>query len=251
MTIIQPPPSGYRSLSTRRSRSQVGSQPDPDVTGFLPRTLLWLPITLAMLLAGLILAWLLFQAGTPPAVQSSRSDQAASVERSLSPVFSPEIQRWSSDILRWSATHGLDPNLVATVMQIESCGHPSVRSSAGAIGLFQVMPYHFSPEENPLDPETNARRGLAYLARAFELSDGQMDLTLAGYNGGLGVIQRDASLWSAETQRYVAWGSSILADIATGSTQSSSLQSWLQTGGDSLCRRASLAQASLLSSSTP
>jgi soluble lytic murein transglycosylase-like protein len=153
--------------------------------------------------------------------------------------------------MRWSAAHNLDPNLVATVMQIESCGHPSVRSTAGAIGLFQVMPYHFSPGEDPLDPHTNARRGLAYLARGFELSGGRTDLALAGYNGGHGAIERDASHWPSETQRYVTWGSGILADIASGSTQSSSLQSWLLAGGDNLCRRASLAQASLSTSSTP
>ncbi|MBI1856315.1 MAG: transglycosylase SLT domain-containing protein [Chloroflexi bacterium] len=50
---------------------------------------------------------------------------------------------WAAAISRWANASNLDPNLVAVVMQIESCGNPSARSSAGAMGLFQVMPFHF------------------------------------------------------------------------------------------------------------
>lgn len=232
----------------------------------LPSSFIWLPIAFAMLVAGMTLVWLLSRPGQSPlgqsylhavvaeAAQPVPSDAYPSVTaggRSISPVFSPEVQSWSSDILRWSSNYQLDPNLVAAVMQIESCGHPTVQSSAGAIGLFQVMPFHFPQGEDPLDPETNARRGLAYLARGLALSGGRTDLALAGYNGGHGVIGQDASQWSSETRRYVTWGSGILGDISTGSIQSSSLQAWLNAGGANLCRRASLAIATLPMSSTP
>ena len=60
----------------------------------------------------------------------------------IASFFTPEIQYWESNILAWAEEKGLDPNLVATVMQIESCGDPLAESPAGAIGLFQVMPYH-------------------------------------------------------------------------------------------------------------
>ena len=56
----------------------------------------------------------------------------------LSPIFTPEVQYWASDIKRWSEVYGLDPDMVATIMQIESCGNPVVASPAGAQGLFQV-----------------------------------------------------------------------------------------------------------------
>jgi hypothetical protein len=159
----------------------------------------------------------------------------------LSPVFTPEVQRWAPDIVRWADAAGVPAELAATVMQIESCGHPSVRSSAGAAGLFQVMPFHFADGEDALDVETNARRGLAYLARAYVLSGGRMDLALAGYNGGHGLIERDPSAWPAETQRYVYWGTGILEDIQAGRTVSPRLDAWLQAGGTALCRRAAAA----------
>jgi len=90
----------------------------------------------------------------------------------LSPVFSPEIQYWSGSIRAWAAAAGLDPNLVATVMQIESCGDPRALSPAGAMGLFQVMPFHFAAGDDPYNPDTNALRGLAYLRRSLVAANG-------------------------------------------------------------------------------
>lgn len=78
-----------------------------------------------------------------------------------------------------------------------------------------------------------------------------MDLALAGYNGGHGVIGLDSSQWPSETQRYVTWGNGILNDIADGSSQSPGLQAWLHAGGENLCRRAAIAIASLHPSNTP
>ncbi len=165
-------------------------------------------------------------------------------ERSISSIFTPEVQSWSAHIQRWSAIYQLDPNLVATVMQIESCGHPLLISPAGAIGLFQVMPFHFSPSEDPFNPEINAQNGLSILASGLELSGGRTDIALAIYNAGYGVIAKDSSEWSPETRHYVTWGSGILDDIDAGNELSTSLQLWLQAGGENLCFRACLALVS-------
>ena len=132
----------------------------------------------------------------------------------------------------------MDPNLVATVMQIESCGHPGATSSAGAIGLFQVMPFHFSELEDPYWPETNAARGLAYLSAGLRLAEGDTRLALAGYNGGHSLIGQPHATWPRETQRYVDWGSNLLQDVETGRTPSPTVTAWLAAGGSSLCRQA-------------
>ena len=123
-------------------------------------------------------------------------------------------------------------------MQIESCGAPSAVSSAGAQGLFQVMPFHFAAGEDTLDPDTNAARGLAYLALGLARASGDAGLALAGYNGGHSLIGQDSSLWPAQTQRYWYWGTGIYQDAASGQPQSSRLQEWLQAGGTSLCAQA-------------
>lgn len=153
-------------------------------------------------------------------------------------LLTPEIQSWKGKIYRWAEEFDLQPEFIATVMQIESCGHPTVQSRSGALGLFQVMPFHFHFGEDPLDPDTNARRGLQYLAQALELAGGEMPMALAGYNGGHSLIGKDPTLWPDETQRYVYWGSSILEDIQIGGEQSPGLHEWLTAGGETLCRRA-------------
>ena len=161
----------------------------------------------------------------------------------LSPLFTPEVRYWAGAIQSWAAESGLDANLLATVVQIESCGNPLALSRAGAMGLFQVMPYHFLGTDNPYDPDTNALRGMAYLERSLEAAQGDIRLGLAGYNGGIGVVSRAESTWAAETQRYVYWGSGIYQDAATtndtsGASESLRLQEWLAAGGTSLCMQA-------------
>jgi soluble lytic murein transglycosylase-like protein len=132
----------------------------------------------------------------------------------------------------------VDVNLAATVMQIESCGNPDARSSSGAMGLFQVMPFHFLRYENGYDPETNALRGLSYLRSSFERAQGDARLALAGYNGGIGVIGRSESTWPAETKRYVYWGA-MYNDATQNADHSTRLDEWKRATGNSLCIRAS------------
>ncbi len=150
--------------------------------------------------------------------------------------FSPTVQFWEQDIQIWAEEWSVDPLLVATVMQIESCGNPQAISPAGAQGLFQVMPYHFDQDEDMLDPHTNARRSLAYLSQAFDLADGDIDRTLAGYNGGHAQINRDPELWPDETKRYVHFGAAIYEDAANGNLPGAALNAWLNAGGASLCQ---------------
>jgi soluble lytic murein transglycosylase-like protein len=156
----------------------------------------------------------------------------------LSPIFTPEVQYWGSRLIAWSAEFGIDPNLAATVMQIESCGYEHAVSSAGAMGLFQVMPFHFSDTDAPFDPNTNAQRGLAYLAQSLERAGGNARLAMAGYNGGIGVIDRGEATWSEQTIRYVYYGSPIYADAVAGLSASEAINEWYAKYGASLCQQA-------------
>jgi soluble lytic murein transglycosylase-like protein len=202
---------------------------------------------LAVLLVGLLLAFFVkglnipVQAeGLSPATQANGSVETspALLSSNLSPIFTPEIHYWADSIVRWAAAANLDPNLAATVMQIESCGDPRATSRSGAMGLFQVMPYHFAAGENPYAPDTNALRGLDYLKRALDAAGGNARLALAGYNGGIGVISRGEWTWAAETARYVKYGFPIYEDAQGGGTSSASLNEWYGRYGAGLCRQA-------------
>lgn len=158
---------------------------------------------------------------------------------SIAPLFTREIQHWAPQIVAWAAAQGLDPNMAATVMQIESCGDPNAVSSAGAQGLFQVMPFHFDAGENMQDPDTNARRGMAYLAQGMQLTGGDTGLSFAGYNGGHGTAAKGWSALPNETQRYYTWATGIYKDAVAGSSSSETLNQWLAAGGAGLCAQAS------------
>ncbi len=161
------------------------------------------------------------------------------VPSAISPIFTREVQHWGSDITRWADASSLDPNLVAVIMQIESCGDPRALSGAGAMGLFQVMPFHFRLGENPYNPETNALRGLDYLARSLDTANGDVRLALAGYNGGIGLILRSEWTWSSETKRYIRYGVPIYEDAKSGASTSAALEEWYQKYGVNLCEQAS------------
>jgi hypothetical protein len=211
---------------------------------------------LAVICVGVLLAFLLLGSGpvTTLAAASGPEDTVltrATSDQMLKPsasnlgltgtisaVFTPEVQYWGKAIQAWAGAIGLDPNLAATVMQIESCGDPAARSHAGAMGLFQVMPYHFTSRDDPYNPDTNAARGLAYLKRSLKAANGDIRLALAGYNGGIGVIERSEFNWAAQTQRYAYWGSGIYAEASNGMTASLRLQEWITVSGASLCRQA-------------
>ncbi len=198
---------------------------------------------LAVILIACLLAALAsnmpIQTSASPIVQPVSIAATASIPSSgLSPIFTREVQYWGDNIVRWANASSLDPNLVATVMQIESCGDPNALSRSGAMGLFQVMPFHFHYGENGFDTETNALRGLEYLARSLQTANGDPRLALAGYNGGIGVINRGEWTWHAETQRYVRYGAPIYTDARSGFSSSVSLDEWYQNYGAGLCRQA-------------
>ena len=194
---------------------------------------------LVVILIGIVLALTLTRVEISFAdSQSPGFGRAQGKQNVIAPLFTPEVQYWSQNIEVWSKKWDLDANLIATVMQIESCGNPKARSSVGATGLFQVMPYHFADGEDPYKPGINASRGLPYLKKALDTREGVIRYGLAGYNGGINGAQRPESAWSSETVRYVYWGTGIFQDAQAGKTQSDRLDEWLARGGANLCTQA-------------
>ncbi len=196
---------------------------------------------LIVFIASLLLAFGLSKVDIRTTLSSEPNLVRVNQNSKIAPLFTPEVQRWGEKISVWSQRWELDPNLVATVMQIESCGNPNALSGAGAMGLFQVMPYHFAADEDPFKPVTNATRGLSYLKSALDTQGGNSRMALAGYNGGISGAKRPESTWPAETQRYVYWGLDIYMDAKNGEANSERLDEWLSSGGASLCSQAAQA----------
>lgn len=158
----------------------------------------------------------------------------------IASFFTPEVQYWRDSIARWSLIYRIRPNMIATLIQIESCGDPTVVSQAGAQGLFQVLPLHFAEGEDPFDPETNARRGLEYFAEMLATANGDPGLAFAAYNGGPSVFYASPAEWPRETQDYQFWGSGIYEEAEMNLRESPTLLEWLSAGGASLCQQAAV-----------
>ena len=196
---------------------------------------LWLPAALLLCVA----AALIWHSASPTLQRLWQPiSQLLQPQAELAPFFAPSVQHWSGRIQGWADQHALDPQLLATVMQIESCGHPTAVSSAGARGLFQVMPFHFEDGEDPFDPHTNARRGGSFLSYCQELAGGAVGETLACYNGGPAIFSRPKERWSAETQQYFRWGVGIYSEAIAQHSTSPTLTQWLAAGGQHLCTQA-------------
>jgi soluble lytic murein transglycosylase-like protein len=89
---------------------------------------------------------------------------------------------------------GIDPDLAYRLVKIESAFNPRAVSSAGAIGLAQVMPatarfYDRSiTTARLMDPETNLRIGFRYLRYLLDRFDWDLRLALLAYNRGPGRV---------------------------------------------------------------
>ena len=126
-----------------------------------------------------------------------------------------------------AAESGVDPYVLAAVINAESGFRDDVVSNAGAVGLMQVLPSTADAVATRLGirgkmdaaalsvPVTNIRVGAAYLTELLARYGDSLDLALAAYNAGITNADRWAARWKRadgplssaidflETARYV------------------------------------------------
>ncbi|MDR3207262.1 MAG: lytic transglycosylase domain-containing protein [Oscillospiraceae bacterium] len=124
-----------------------------------------------------------------------------------------------------SAAYGVSPTLISAVIQAESNFDANAVSSAGAMGLMQLMPATAKGlgVTDPFNPQQNVDGGVRFLLSQIISFDGDVQMALAAYNcGPTGVTARgiedlndplQRALLPQETQQYLKNIENILAAI--------------------------------------
>jgi hypothetical protein len=152
----------------------------------------------------------------PPVAKSSAPDPSAfRQEQRMS--FHQLMQRWQPEIAAAAKRFNVPEIWIRSVMQVESGGRTTMaentplRSSAGAMGLMQLMPETYAEMRaqyrlgaNPYDPRDNIVAGAAYL-KWLRGKYGYPQM-FAAYNDGPGHLDRrlrNAGLLPLETRNYL------------------------------------------------
>ncbi|MGE7464280.1 transglycosylase SLT domain-containing protein [Alkalihalobacillus sp. NPDC127517] len=131
--------------------------------------------------------------------------------------------KYATEINNAAQRHGVDPNLIAAVIQAESSFNPNAKSGAGAQGLMQLMPKTGKAMglKSPYDPQDNIYAGTKYLKEMLDTFNGNLELGLAAYNYGPTRILNNNNKMptNKETTNYVK--KITAAYSGTGTTSSS------------------------------
>lgn len=106
--------------------------------------------------------------------------------------------------------HGLDPDLIHSVIRAESAGNPNALSPKGAGGLMQLMPGTARTLEvqDVFDPAQNVEAGTRYLRDLLERykdDPNSLALALAAYNAGPEKVEAHRGIPPyRETREYVS-----------------------------------------------
>jgi soluble lytic murein transglycosylase-like protein len=146
----------------------------------------------------------------PEAGAASKTGQTQSTKNAL-PAYSVNAslpladQSLSGLISEASQKYKVDPKLLSAIAEVESGGNQDETSSAGAVGVMQLMPdTAASLGVNPYDKQQNVEGGAKYLRQMLDTFGGDVSKAVAAYNAGPQAVKDYGGIPPyKETQNYV------------------------------------------------
>jgi len=105
----------------------------------------------------------------------------------------PIKSQYDALIVNTALKYGLEPSFIKAVIHIESAFDRYAISSAGAMGLMQLMPATaaiYQLEQNQFDAKRNIEAGVQHIKELMARYDNDKDLSLAAYNAGEGAVAK-------------------------------------------------------------
>lgn len=121
---------------------------------------------------------------TPQPNYAQTQQQPAQTSSSSPTRTSSGTSDYTDLITKAATTTGVPEEYIKGLIDIESQGSATARSPKGAMGLMQVMPFHFKEGENGMDPATNIMRGAEILRDNYN-HYGNWDSAAAAYFGAV------------------------------------------------------------------
>jgi hypothetical protein len=105
-----------------------------------------------------------------------------------------------------SKIYEVDPKIIRSIIKAESDFDANATSSKGAMGLMQLMPETAKElgVKDCYNPVENVMAGTRYLKSLLDRYEGNVELTLAAYNWGMGNVERHPEKLPKETREYIA-----------------------------------------------
>jgi LysM repeat protein len=160
---------------------------------------------------------------SPPTTSVTAASTVPAAALVAAPTLTPEqLARLPKELLnlpdrlalmpsfdRWAAEYAVPPSLLKALAWMESGWQATVVSPSGAIGIGQLLPSTAGFVAGvligaPLDPfvaDDNIRMSARFLAHLVSLTNGDVNMALAGYYQGLTSVRRDGM--KATTAAYV------------------------------------------------
>lgn len=138
--------------------------------------------------------------------EGGRARTGSSARAPLADSASDRFSRYDPFIREAAALYQIPEELVRAVIKVESDYDPRAVSRAGAQGLMQLMPETAQRMQvrDLLDPRENILGGVRYLRVLANMFNGDLELTLAGYNAGENAVIRHGGVPPyGETTAYV------------------------------------------------
>lgn len=143
---------------------------------------------------------------SPPSASTFSQTGSESFSQALSTQGQEDTGTLKQMAYEVAVKNGIPPNVFQALVTVESGWNPNAVSSAGAMGLTQLMPgtARGLSVTNAFDPAAALEGGARYLADQLKAFDGNVAFALAAYNAGPAAVKE----WGGvppypQTQAYV------------------------------------------------